>query len=64
LVANRELRAKPAREIVFKNSTKEVEALVNAKPEVLQWDTSDVLAWLRTSMPGLFEIFPEFTRRA
>ena len=49
---------------MFKNSTKEVEALVNAKPDVLQWDTSDVLAWLRTSMPGLFEVCPEFTRRA
>lgn len=37
---------------------------MNAKPDVLQWDIDDVLAWLRTSIPGLFELCPHFTARA
>ena len=47
------------KEIIFKNSFVEASKIVAMKPDVLQWNTIDVLEWLKMTLPAIFEESPQ-----
>lgn len=41
-----------------------MKAFLSQNPDVLQWDTEDVIKWLRIAIPAVFDVSPDFETHA